>query len=205
MRRWCPAGPMRPAALSSSGMWSAAGQSPKIPTDSRSGSEVWTQCHDRSRGLAGGSAPGGGARAVSRHSAREPHSQSSAAARDRDRQPERRRRQDHDRHQSRHRACRHRRAGADPRSRSPGQCFDRARHRSAQSPLLDLRRADGRSDLARCRVADSRSAALHCALDARSLRRRTRSQPGARARVSAAYRARRRCALRRAPATSPMC
>ena len=53
---WCPAGPMRPAVSSSSGMWSAAGQSPKIPTDSRSGSEAWTQCHDRSRGLAGGSA-----------------------------------------------------------------------------------------------------------------------------------------------------
>src|SRR6187399_915336 len=39
MRRWCPAGPMRAAVSSSSGMWSAAGQSPKIPTDSRSGSK----------------------------------------------------------------------------------------------------------------------------------------------------------------------
>src|SRR3954452_3092231 len=39
MRLWCPAGPMRPAVSSSSGMWSAAGQSPKIPTDSRSGSK----------------------------------------------------------------------------------------------------------------------------------------------------------------------
>src|SRR3954467_2937295 len=39
MRLWCPAGPMRAAVSSSSGMWSAAGQSPKIPTDSRSGSK----------------------------------------------------------------------------------------------------------------------------------------------------------------------
>src|SRR6185436_17747338 len=39
MRLWCPAGPMRAAVSSSSGMWSAAGQIPKIPTDSRSGSK----------------------------------------------------------------------------------------------------------------------------------------------------------------------
>ena len=45
------------------------------------------------------------------------------------RQPEGRRRQDDDRHQSRHRAGRRRRDGADRRPRSAGQRLDRARHR----------------------------------------------------------------------------
>ena len=50
-----------------------------------------------------------------------------------DRQSEGRRRQDHDRHQSRHRARRDRREGADRRSRSAGQRLDRPRHRPAQT------------------------------------------------------------------------
>ena len=168
-------------------MWSAARQGPKIPIDSRSSSEVGRQCHDRSRGFAGGRARGFGARiVVARHPAREPHTQSSAAAGDRHRQSERRGRQDHNGDQSRHRARRNRRARAAARSRSPGQCVDGVGHRSTQPPLFDLRFADGRRDPARRRVADSRSAALHRAFDARSLRRRTGSQPGSRPGVSTA-------------------
>src|ERR1700716_825484 len=40
MPRLCPAAPIRRPALSSSGMWSAARQSLKIPTDARSGCEI---------------------------------------------------------------------------------------------------------------------------------------------------------------------
>jgi chromosome partitioning protein len=46
------------------------------------------------------------------------------------------------------------------RSRSAGQCLDRARHRSPQPPSFHLRRADRRSDAARRGAADGGAAAL---------------------------------------------
>ena len=106
------------------------------------------------------------------------------------RQPEGRRRQDDDRHQSRHRARRHRRGCPDHRSRSAGQCLDRPRHRPAQPPLLDLRRARRRNSLARRDRRDRGAAASSCAFDARSLRPRAGNRPGARPRLSSAQRAR---------------
>src|SRR5262249_50660574 len=101
-----------------------------------------------------------------------------------------RRGQAKDRYNLRPGARRHGRAGADHRSRSAGQCLDRARHRPPQSSPLDLRCVDGRGHLVRCGAGDRRSTPVHRAVDTRSLRPRARSQPGARPRVSIAHRAR---------------
>ncbi len=195
-----------------------ARQDNTIESRSIRASRARKQRHDRQCEFAGGRAPRIACAAASgigsaiaagsaaRHPAGDPYSQSGAAAGDRDRQSEGRRRQDHDRDQSRHRARRDRRARADHRSRSAGQCLDRARHRPPQSPLLDLRRADGRGDVARRRAGHRGPAPLDRALDARSLRPRARSQPGARPRLSAAQRAGAAAQRqRRPPPTSATC
>ncbi len=129
-----------------------------------------------------------------------------AASGARGRQPEGRRRQDHDGDQSRHRARRDRRGSAHHRSRSAGQCLDRARHRPPQSAALDLRCSDWRSDAARCHRRDRGAAAASGAVDTRSLRARARNRPGARSRLPLAQCARAaEHASRPARPNSPTC
>jgi chromosome partitioning protein len=68
------------------------------------------------------------------------------------------------------------------------QRFDRPRHRPAQPPHVDLRRADRRSTAARSDCRHRGAAAVACAVDHGPVRPRTGDRPGARPRVPAAQR-----------------